>query len=262
MPAHDAHIRTLVAALQGDATARGELGAILADDVVMVGLRGRWVGRDAVLEGLADPAGSAMLAPAEWREPTTDGDVTVARAALPAPAQVGGFDYAVHFDGAGRIDRVEQHLLPPAPLPAGPLALGDDVRDLLADALANRTPTVVAYGAPDGRPHVSLRATTQLVAPDAIAMWIRDAQGGLLRGIETNPNVTIWYRDAERRINYQFYGRARRDDSEATRATVYDHSPEAERNLDPSRRGVAVVVELDRVEGSGPAGRVVMARDV
>jgi hypothetical protein len=253
-------VRTLVAALQGDAGARGDLAQILADGVVMIGLRGRSVGRDAVLERLADPAASAMVAPATWSEPTADGDTATVRATLPAAAQIGGFDYGVHFDGAGRIDRVEQQLLPAAPLEPGPLVLGDDLRDLLADALTNRTPTVVAYVDADGRPHVSLRATTQVLTPDRIAMWIRDPQGGLLRGIETNPNVTIWYRDAERRTNYQFYGRAHRDDSDATRNAVYDNSPEVERNLDPSRGGVAVVVEVDRVEGAGPEGRVLMTR--
>jgi hypothetical protein len=261
MPGHDDRARTLVAALQGDAGARGELGAALADDVVMIGLRGRWVGRDAVLEGLADPAVSAMVAPAAWSEPVADGETASVRATLPATSAIGGFDYAIHFDPAGRIDRIEQQLVPPAPLEPAPLGLGDDVRDLLAGALANRTPTVVAYVAPDGRPHVSLRATTQVLGPDQIAIWIRDPQGGLLRGIEDNPNVTIWYRDAERRVNYQFYGHARRDDSDATRDMVYDRSPEPERNLDPSRRGVAVVVELDRVEGSTPDGRVLMLRE-
>jgi hypothetical protein len=183
------------------------------------------------------------------------------RATLPATSPIGGFDYHVHFDGGGRIDHIEQQLLPPPPLDPAPLALGADVRDLLAGALANRTPTIVAYVDPDGRPHVSLRATTQLLGPDQLAMWIRDAQGGLLRGIESNPNVTIWYRDGERRVNYQFYGRAHRDDSASVRDTVYDNSPEPERNLDASRRGVAVVIDLDRVEGSGPAGRVLMARN-
>jgi len=253
--------RSLVAALRGDDDARAALTPHLGDAVEMVGLRGRRVGREAVLEGLADPAATAMVAPATWSEPAEDGDSVTVRATLPATAAIGGFDYTVRFDGAGRIMGIEQQLLPPAPLEPAPLALGDDVRELLAGALTNRTPTVVAYVAPDGYPHVSLRATTQVLAPDRIGMWIRDPSGGLLRGIEHNPNVTIWYRDPERRTNWQFYGRARRDDTEDLRTTVFDDSPEAERNLDPGRRGAAVVVELDRVEGSGPGGRVLMVRD-
>jgi len=260
MARRDDDVRTLVAALQGDADGRGELAEVLADDVVMMGLRGRWVGREAVLEGLADPAVSAMAARATWSDPTAEGESATVRATLPTNAPIGGFDYGVHFDAAGRINRVEQRLLPAAPLEPATLLLGDDLRDLLAGALANRTPTVVAYVDADGRPHVSLRATTQVLTPDCIAMWIRDPQGGLLRGIETNPNVTIWYRDAERRINYQFYGRAHRDDSDTTRNVVYDNSPEVERNLDPSRQGVAVIVDVDRVEGAGPDGRLLMSR--
>jgi hypothetical protein len=39
---------------------------------------------------------------------------------------------------------------------------------------------------------------------------------------------------------------------------VYANTPEIERNLDATRRGVAIVVDLDRVEGMGPGGRIRM----
>ena len=247
----------------GDADVVAGFAPRLADGARLVSIRGRREGRDDVVAGLADAGLLGMFGQATWSPPTVgdDGTRVEMRATVPAALPVGGFDVTLQFDGDGQVQEIHQQMLPPAPLEPTPLALGDDVRDLLAGALSNRTPTIVAYVAPDGRPHVSLRATTQLLGPDRIGMWIRDPSGGLLAGIAANPNLTIWYRDPEARTNYQFYGRARRDDDERVRAEVFDHSPEPEQNMDPSRRGVAVVVDLDRVEGSGPSGRVLMVRD-
>jgi len=43
---------------------------------------------------------------------------------------------------------------------------------------------------------------------------------------------------------------------------VFNNSPEHERDFDFSRQGVAIIVDLDRVEGSAPSGRSAMARDM
>ena len=39
------------------------------------------------------------------------------------------------------------------------------------------------------------------------------------------------------------------ESSESVRRKVYDDSPEAERNLDKDRKGVALIIDLDSVEG-------------
>ena len=60
---------------------------------------------------------------------------------------------------------------------------------------------------------------------------------------------------------YHFLGRARVDSSEQARDHVYSNTAEPERNLDPRRGGVAVIVDLDRVEGRDASGAVLMERD-
>jgi hypothetical protein len=254
-------VRAFVDALRsGDPDRVDTLDGYLADSVVIVGPRGRGEGVEQVVGVLREPTLLGMVGQATWSAPEPDGSGLRVRATLPSTMPVGGFDYILGFDDGGRITSIQQQMLPPPPLDPSPLALGDDVREMLAGALANGTPTIVAYVARDGRPHLSLRATTQLLAPDCIGMWVRDPEGGLLKAVGSNPNVTIWYRDTNTRANFQFYGRARRDDSEEVRTTIFDGSPEPERNLDPGRRGVAVVIDVDRVEGSGPGGRVLMVR--
>ena len=46
-----------------------------------------------------------------------------------------------------------------------------------------------------------------------------------------------------------FRGRARIDESADGRKRVYDESPEFERNQDKERKGVALIIDLDSVEG-------------
>jgi hypothetical protein len=55
----------------------------------------------------------------------------------------------------------------------------------------------------------------------------------------------------------QFHGRARIAADEAERSRVFDSAPEREQAADPDRKGAAVIIDLDRVEGVlkfGPGG--------
>lgn len=55
----------------------------------------------------------------------------------------------------------------------------------------------------------------------------------------------------------QFHGRARIAADEAERTRVFESAPEREQASDPERKGVAVIVDLDRIEGVlkfGPDG--------
>jgi hypothetical protein len=138
--------------------------------------------------------------------------------------------------------------------------LTDAHAELLSGALANGTPMIVAYVDADGRPHLSFRATVQVFGPDRLGMWIRDPAGGLARALATNPHLSCFYSDRAKGVTLQFSGRGHIDDTDAVRNAVYDGSPEAERNMDWRKRGVAVVVDLDQVDGRDSAGRVEMAR--
>jgi hypothetical protein len=128
-------------------------------------------------------------------------------------------------------------------------------------ALVNRTPITVAYVDRIGQPHLSLRGTTQVFSEDQLAIWIRNAEGGLLSAIESNPRLTLLYRDPATRTTYQFYGRGRSDRADETADHVYSNSPEVERNLDPQRRGIAVIIDLDKVEGRDASGAILMERN-
>jgi Pyridoxamine 5'-phosphate oxidase len=138
------------------------------------------------------------------------------------------------------------------------IQLTNDMKRSINGALIDRMPVVVSYVDSEGQPHISFRGTAQAYSDDQLAVWIRNPDGGILRGIETNPRVALLYRNPAERKGWQFLGRARRDDDESVRQTVFDNSPQFERSQDPERKGVAVIIDLDRVIARG---EVLMERD-
>lgn len=231
----------------------------LSDDASIVGPFAAGSGREAVLAALTAPR-ATLLAQASWSEPQIDGDVASVQARLPAGMRIAGIDSTIWLDGAGRITRIVQEMIAAPPPPAADLVLTDEIKAAVNGALVNGTPVVVAYADAEGAPHLSLRGSTQAYSDTEIAMWIRDPGGGLLKAIATNPQLALLYRDAAKGTTYQFAGRARAEPDPAVGETVYTNTPELERNMDPFRRGLAVIVELDRVEGMGPGGPLRMAR--
>jgi hypothetical protein len=239
---------------------RAAAHAALADHARVFGPFGQGFGVAAFDALLDHPRVGRLLAGAQWSEAAPDGEIVVLTAAAPPGAGIGGFRFGFHVDGHDQVDRIEQDLLPAPPSAPGPIALTDAHVELLAGALANGTPMIVAYVDAGGRPHLSLRATVQVIGVDRLAMWIRDPAGGLARGIATNPQLSCFYTDRPNGVTLEFTGRGHVDDTDAVRDQVYDTSPEAERNMDWRKRGVAVVMDLDRVEGRDTTGRVLMAR--
>lgn len=132
-----------------------------------------------------------------------------------------------------------------------------EMREAINGAFNDRVPVVVSYVDGDGQPSVSLRGSTQVYGSDQLSIWVRNPNGGLLPGIAAHPKLALLYRNLGARLSWQFHGRARRDDSEQVRKAVYDNAPEGERNLDPEQKGVAVIIDLDRVIA---AGEVLMER--
>ncbi len=141
-----------------------------------------------------------------------------------------------------------------------PIELGDEIARNVNSAYENGTPVVVGYVDSGGWARLSFRGTVQVFGPDRLALWARDPEGGLPRSIFERPQLTLLYRNPATRQTYVFFGRARIAADEETRTRVYESSPQAEQDRDPDRGGVAVIVDLDRVEGVSPDGRWRMER--
>ncbi len=261
MPDSESAVEAYLAALMDAREDHLEtLGRALTADAVVVGPVGPGAGLDTIRHALANPRLPGLLSGATASVRNLEAHSATVDVRLPPGKPMAAFVLHIGFDGAGNIARVEQEMVPAPPAPTTPLALTDEIKTAVAGAFDNGTPIVVAYVDAEGVPHLSLRGSTQPYSDTQLAMWIRDPAGGLVTAIPANAHVALFYRDPATRTSYQFTGRARVDSDPHVRDTVYANTAEPERNLDARRLGVAVVVDLDRVEGRGPGGPVRMAR--
>jgi hypothetical protein len=123
----------------------------------------------------------------------------------------------------------------------------------------NGTPTVLGYVNEQGEPRLSFRGTTQAYSEHQLAVWARYEDAGLPTAIQKNPHVSVVYY-ARGSGNLIFEGRAHIDNGSAVRDHVFDHSPVVEQRADPERRGVAIVIDVDKLTGRLGGERVNMAR--
>ncbi len=250
--------RYLEAATSGTDSALEAMAPDLADEVALSSPLGGGVGPDAVLDSLRSI--QPMLAAATWSDPVLDGDVVTVSATLPPGSVLGTAALTFRFDGDGKITELAQALTPGAPPPATAVTLDGAIADAVNGALDNGTPIIAAYVDRDGQPQLSLRGTTQVYSPDQLALWIRNPEGGLIGALPQAPRLTFFYRDPATRAFLQIQGRGRVDPDQHVRDVVFDNSPEREQAIDPERRGAAVIVDVDRVQGRLPDGAVNMER--
>jgi hypothetical protein len=135
-----------------------------------------------------------------------------------------------------------------SPLSPSPVKLTQEIKELVNGALESGNPILLAVVDSDNRPVLSFRGSTAVHSDDQLGLWIRNNQGGTIEAIKRNPQVALMYRSATVPM-LQFQGRARIATDAAERNRVFDAAPERERNSDPERKGTAIVIDLDRVNG-------------
>jgi hypothetical protein len=129
------------------------------------------------------------------------------------------------------------------------------VRGLVNNALVNQMPIMVTYVDEQGAPHSSLRGSTCVISSREFAIWVRHGDGGLPQAIAKNPHVSLFYSDRRANTVVNVMGRARIADDEETRRRVYEQSPEVEQTHDTHRHGVALVIEVVKLQANLGAGR-------
>ncbi len=142
------------------------------------------------------------------------------------------------------------------------LKLSEEMKRAVNGAFDGRRPIVVAYVDESGAPQLSYRGSTQAYSDTALAIWVRNPEGRVLGSIEKNPAVALIYGNFEpdARGFMIFRGRARIDPSEDVRQHVYEHSHPFERDKDKERKGAAMIIDLDSVEGFFGGAQLKMRR--
>src|SRR6202453_2997715 len=139
-----------------------------------------------------------------------------------------------------------------------PVVLTPEIKELVNNGLASGNPLLLAAVTSDSKPLLSFRGSTQVYSDGQLGLWIRKASGGTIEAIKGNPQVAMMYRSATTPM-LQFHGRARIATDKAERERVFGNAPEREQKSDPVRKGVAIVIDLAKVEGVlkfGPDGPV------
>ena len=131
------------------------------------------------------------------------------------------------------------------------IVLTDEMQTAVNAAFADALPIIGSSVDADGQPSLQFFGSAQVYGDDQLAVWVRNPEGGFLRRVAANPRVAMLYRNPAERQMWQFHGRARVVEDAATRETIYERADERERNLDPDRAGIAVVIDLDRVIARG-----------
>jgi hypothetical protein len=93
---------------------------------------------------------------------------------------------------------------------------------------------------------------------ETLAYWER-ARRSALENVADNPQVVIFYRNTEKRINWRFHGTASVYEEGEIRENVMSRTIQGELDRDPERQGAAVLVKIDRI--TELSGNVVQERE-
>ena len=142
------------------------------------------------------------------------------------------------------------------------LRLTESMQQAINSAFGIGKPVAIAYVDEQDSPQLSFRGSTQAFGDRALAIWVRNPEGRILPSIARNPAVALIYGDfnPNGRRFLIMRGRARVDGSNAVRQQVYNSAHEFERSQDKDQKGVALVIELDSVEGFFDGVRQTMRR--
>jgi general stress protein 26 len=126
------------------------------------------------------------------------------------------------------------------------IKLTDEMRELIDNALANRTPCILATASKSGQPTMSYRGSMMVFDDESLAYWDRSKRLSLQQ-LEENPQVCVMFRHPDKRIVWRFYGEAHLHRDGAVRQQVMARVVQPELDRDPERQGVAIVIRVNTI---------------
>jgi hypothetical protein len=134
------------------------------------------------------------------------------------------------------------------------LDLGGEIAIAINEAAGHGRALVLGYVAADGTPSLSFRGSAQVYSSDQLAVWARKPTEGLAVAVGARPVVSLLYfsRDTPGAGYLSIKGRARV--APEINDVVYERMFEREREVDPDRKGVAILIDVETVDGAGENG--------
>ena len=137
-----------------------------------------------------------------------------------------------------------------------PVDLTGDISEAIGNALAERTVVLVGTASADGEPDIAYKGSAMVWDAEHMAFWER-AGGQTLQNLTDNPKVCLLYSNPQRG-GWRFFGVAELHRQGDMRDQIMARTVQAELDRDPERKGVGVLIRIDRViQGRS----VIMSRD-
>ena len=137
------------------------------------------------------------------------------------------------------------------------IALTDQMREMIDNALANGSPCILATAAADGEPDIGYKGSVMVFDNESLAYWERTRRQHL-KNVQDNPKVVVLFRDPKSRVNFRFHGVATVHQDGPVREQVMSRTVKDELDKDPERKGAAVVIRVNKV--TNLAGQVLQSR--
>jgi uncharacterized protein len=113
-------------------------------------------------------------------------------------------------------------------------------------ALDAGAPVVLATSTPDGHPDIALKGSFLVWDDQHLAFWERSANE-TLAALRRNPSVAAIAYKAGSGPPLRFDGQAQLVENGSVRDQIYTRVNPAEQSKDPERKGVGVLIRVDRV---------------
>lgn len=117
---------------------------------------------------------------------------------------------------------------------------------------------VVATQGTDGIPDIGYKGSVQVFDADRLSYWER-TRGRHLANLQRDGGVAVLYFSRERGKHLRAYGRAELYEDGPVREQIMAHTPQGELDRDPERKGIGVLIRVDRLEEA--FGGVTQLRD-
>lgn len=137
------------------------------------------------------------------------------------------------------------------------IALTDQMREMVNNALANNCPCALATSTASGEPDIGFKGSTMIFDNESLAYWERTRRQHL-KNLRENPRVVVLFRDPTTKINWRFHGVATIHQDGPIREQVMARVVKPELEKDPERKGLAVIIRVEKV--TNLAGEVLQTR--
>lgn len=137
------------------------------------------------------------------------------------------------------------------------IAISDQMKELVDNALANGSPCILATVSGGGEPDIGFKGSMMVFDNESLAYWERTKRVHM-KNVKENPKVIVLFRDAKTKAAWRFHGTATLHETGSIRDQVMARTVKDELDKDPERKGAAVVIRLDKITNMG--GQVLQSR--